>query len=168
MKESRLTTHAITNVFLRFAAAILIITALLKLVSAFGNSKILFHYDPIFGQKNRVVYAEVAGVEMMIAFYLLLAKNSFYKLTGVVWLCANFMFYRVGLAWMGVRKPCSCLGNAADWLPWLARNQEFISWTLLVFLFMGSSVLLGVRRVAVRDGGTSSNPGKIQARSKKE
>jgi len=128
--------------FLVISALMLLFVALLKVVSAAGSSKILFVFDPILQQKNRVVYLETALLEAVLASYLIFGRNSTRKLIALAWLATNFLLYHAGLRWMGVSELCACLGRPAEWWPWLSKHQLLVIWSLLFFFLVGSYGML--------------------------
>jgi hypothetical protein len=128
--------------YVKAVAWILIVVSLAKLKSAYSHSKVTMIYDPVFGLKNKLLYAGVALVEIVIAVYLLSGRNVERKLQTIAWLAANFLIYRGGLLWMRVSEPCICIGNVADWWPCLAVYQRLLTGLILCFLAFGSSGFL--------------------------
>ena len=128
--------------FIVGASAILAITGLAKAWSAFGQTKLLAVADPITGILFGHLMLAVGVVELVIAGICLFGKSQKLKLGLIAWLATNFVVYRLGLWWMGWKKPCSCLGNLTDALhisPLLADN---IMKVILAYLLVGSYGLL--------------------------
>lgn len=105
-------------------AVILIGTAFLKLLSIAWDQPILSQQDPIIPLTNRTVYAGVATCEVLIALRLFVSKSSFEKCALLVWIALGFSVYRLGHWISGVPEPCSCLGDALGFWPWLSENRH--------------------------------------------
>lgn len=129
---------AIHEYYCRLCSLCLMGTALFKLISALGHAKLLSVYDPIFLIPNRYVFAGVGLLESAVAIYLLGKAPTVKKLLVVLWLSSVFVLYRLSKFLLDIGEPCSCLGNAADWFPWLAPYINSILTSVLVFLFAGS------------------------------
>jgi hypothetical protein len=124
--------------FLWSASFLLFFTALAKLVSAAGNSRILFNIDPLFNLSFRHVLCLAASVELIIAILCLFCKSPNVRAGLIAWLSSMFLVYRSTLFFTGYQHPCECLGNLTDALlikPELADN--FMK-ALLIYLLVGS------------------------------
>jgi hypothetical protein len=128
--------------FILTFAAVLLVTGLAKVGSAFGNSKFLAVIDPIFGIKFGQLMLAVGVVEIVIAAICFFSKRQTLKLGLVAWLSTNFVVYRLGLWWMDWKKPCSCLGNLTDALHISPQTADNIMKVLLAYLLIGSYGLL--------------------------
>ena len=152
-----------TKVFLWIAVGLLVTTATLKFVSAASHVKLLYYYDPVLGQKNRMVYIGAACFELLVAGYVIVVNKIVRKLFAILWLCINFLIYHLGLLLLGVQQPCSCLGNPAAWWPWLGTHQGSVTWVVLLFLLLGSLIFFALHlRILNNAGGDgirhSANP----------
>lgn len=124
------------------AGAILAVTGAAKVWSAFGNSKFLALVDPIVGIKFGPLMLMVGVVEIAIALVCFFSKRQTLALGLVAWMSTNFVVYRIGLWWMGWKKPCSCLGNLTDALHITPQTADNIMKVLLAYLLIGSYGLL--------------------------
>jgi hypothetical protein len=97
------------------SGSVLALSALFKLISGVGATRILLEADPIFGITNRQLFFWVGALEIWVVVVLVHSRSLRLKLTLVAVLSTNFLLYRAGLWWLGVRHPCPCLGNAAAW-----------------------------------------------------
>jgi hypothetical protein len=97
--------------FVISAGLILGLTGLAKVWSAFGDMKLLMLPDPITGLSFKYMMLLAAGAELPIAAICLFTKAHRFGTTLVAWISTNFLVYRLGLWWMGWKKPCGCLGN---------------------------------------------------------
>lgn len=115
--------------FLQSAAVILLLTAAAKAVSAFGTQSILEKADPIFWVlKNRELLVLVATLEAVVAFLLLSKASQSVKRGSLIWLCTNFLLYRMGLWITGAPAACKCMGDLAGRIG-LSDSQA--SWIML-------------------------------------
>src|SRR4051812_40624213 len=103
-----------TRWFLYSVGVILALTAAAKFVSAMGNARILQSPDPIFGIPFRSVFWIVGGIEIVVALVCLFGRRLNLGSGAVAWLATSFVFYRIGLLWVGYQRPCTCLGNLTD------------------------------------------------------
>ena len=115
--------------FLRSVAVILLLTAAAKAVSVFGTQSILEKADPIFWVlKNRELLTVVATLEAVVAVLLLSKASLSIKRGSLIWLCINFLLYRMGLWITDAPVACKCLGDLADRIG-LSDSQA--SWIML-------------------------------------
>lgn len=130
------------RVFYGSAGAILILTAAAKLVSATGDSRALALNDPLLTLTHREVLVLVGIIELLLAGYLFLGKKQWLKTSLVAWLATNFLIYRFVLLWMGVHKPCGCLGTITDALTIPPTTVDLLMKIVLAYLLVGSYGLL--------------------------
>jgi hypothetical protein len=134
----------ITYFFIGTAAVVLGLTALAKIFSALGHARLLAVQDPILsvGFGNLMVLVGLA--ELAVAFLCCSRWLSpQVKLALVAWLATNFLVYRIGLWWVGWKRPCSCLGTLTDALHIPAAAADTAMKAVLAFLLVGSYALLG-------------------------
>jgi hypothetical protein len=99
----------------------------------------------------------VGLLELGIAVDCLFGKTEKRSLTLVAWLATNFLVYRIGLWWVGWRKPCGCLGNLTDALHLSPQSADTIMKGLLAYLLIGSYALL-IRDWRRARPGTAAHP----------
>ena len=133
--------------FVLSAGVLLAITGLAKIWSSLDDSKFLSLADPIIGIKFGQLTLAVGLVEIAIALVCFFSKRQTLALGLVAWLSTNFVIYRLGLWWMGWKKPCSCLGNLTDALHISPQTADNIMKVLLAYLLIGSYGLLLVRAI---------------------
>ena len=103
--------------------------------------KLLTVVDPIVGIPFK--YLMLAAVaELPIAAVCLFAKANRLATVLVAWLASIFLVYRLGLWWIGWKKPCGCLGNLTDTLGISPHTADVIIKGLLAYLLIGSYGLL--------------------------
>lgn len=107
-----------SSFFLTTAGALLALTAALKLASALGGVRILSKPDPLFWfLSNRQMLVLAALLEMTIALIIFFHKSVALRAKALVWISTMFVFYRVGLWWVGYKGDCPCFGHITDSLP---------------------------------------------------
>jgi hypothetical protein len=145
MVDSMLRTELIKTVarmYLILIATLLMTTAILKGVSAFGTARILNLPDPILWLTTRQVMWLSCGVELAVVAHLTLGRSQIVKLAVVAWLSFVFGTYRLGLHLVGGDRRCPCLGSATQWLPWLAAHERVLLHGMLAFMLVGALGLL--------------------------
>lgn len=128
--------------FLLSAGAILAATGVAKIWSGLGNSKLLAVIDPIIGLTFGQLMLAIGMVEIVVALVCFFSKRSTLSLGLVAWLSTNFVVYRLGLWWIGWKKPCNCLGNLTDALHISPQVSDNIMKVVLAYLLIGSCGLL--------------------------
>jgi hypothetical protein len=133
--------------FIFSAGAILLLTGLAKLISAFGTAHIFQMSDPILRISFRNLFLLVGGVELLISlicfFY---GKHPMLQASLIAWLATNFAIYRLCLFEIGYQKPCSCLGSLTGVLHIPSETADSIMKIILVYLLTGSYLTLFCRR----------------------
>ena len=133
---------SLLRVFYGSAVVILIVTASAKLVSATGKARALALPDPLLMLTHREVLVLAGSIELLLAGYLLFGRRSWLKAPLVAWLATNFLIYRLGLMWMGVHKPCSCLGTITDALSIAPATIDLLMKIVLAYLLASGYGLL--------------------------
>jgi hypothetical protein len=129
--------------FLRSAAVILLLTAAAKAASAFGTQSILEKADPIFWVlKNRELLVLVATLEGVVAFLLLSKASLSVKRASLIWLCTNFLLYRMGLWITGAPAACKCMGDLAGRIGLSDSQASWIMLGALGYMLGGSLFFL--------------------------
>ena len=128
--------------FISSATVILTITGVAKVRTAFAVTKVLAVADPITGISFGHLMMAVGVGELVIVGICLLSRSQKLKLGLIAWLATNFVVYRLGLWWMGWKKPCSCLGNLTDSLHISPQLADNIMKIILAYLLIGSYGLL--------------------------
>ncbi|MBP7826871.1 MAG: hypothetical protein KA236_10015 [Verrucomicrobia bacterium] len=103
--------QSVRNWFVLGAGAVLALTGIAKIWSAFGSVKLLAVADPIAGIPFRWLLLEVGVLELVIAGVCFFNRNRRLATLLVAWLATNFLVYRLGLWWMGWHRPCGCMGS---------------------------------------------------------
>jgi len=126
--------------FLRTAAAILMFTAVAKVVSSFGYGTILQTRDPLIGFQFSDLLRLVGSVEIVVALVCVFSNRKLLQAALIAWLTTGFLFYRVGLVVVGWHRPCSCLGNLTDALHISPQTADTAMKIILAYLLIGSYV----------------------------
>jgi hypothetical protein len=144
--------------FLRSAAVILLLTAAAKAASAFGTQSILEKADPIFWVlKNRELLVLVATLEGVVAFLLLSKASLSVKRASLIWLCTNFLLYRMGLWITGAPSACKCMGDLAGRIGLSDSQASWIMLGALGYMLGGSLFFLWRSRSGQLSKNLSSN-----------
>lgn len=128
----------IVRLFFCSAGVFLLITAVAKLISGFGNSRILQNPDPILGVQFGHLMLGVGALELAIASVCLFSKSQTSQIILVAWLATSFLTYRLALLWIGWHRPCPCLGNLTDALHIPPQTADTAMKVILAYLLIGS------------------------------
>lgn len=116
-------------------AALLVATAVIKLISAFGSARVLSAQDPIFGFPNRSLYVAVALVEIIVAAIGVMGTaQTLTRCLAYGWLAGCFVLYRTAMSVLNISEPCACLGRATEWWPWIGKHSTEFSYTMICLL----------------------------------
>ena len=121
---------------------ILLITGFAKILSAFGQAKILSLPDPILWISSRNLMLLAGILEVSISSLCLFLNRRKLSLGLVMWMAANCMTYRFGLWWIRWERPCSCLGNLTDAIGISPQTADWIMKCVLAYLLIGALVAL--------------------------
>lgn len=134
-------------------AALLLATAAVKAVSAFGNDKILIATEPILRLTYKNLFIALASAELVLAVVLVLSLPPIIKHAFILMFVAIGLSYHFSRLLLDVPEPCACLGNLFSWSPWLSKHTSQVAMAMLVTLACISSyyLLRLVRRDSLRD-----------------
>lgn len=130
------------RLFLHSAGIILCITALAKFIESSGHEAILQVRDPLIGIRFQWLLCIVALLEIAVALVCFLGKRPALSSGITAWLATVFGAYRSGLAMVGWRKPCGCMGNLTDALHISSQTANTATIMLLSYLLIGSYATL--------------------------
>ncbi len=128
--------------FVKSAGALLVLTALAKFVSAFGDEKVLMVQDPILKIPFRHVFLFVGLLESIVALICFFGQRIGFQIKAVAWLATLFVLYRIGLVMVDYHGPCSCLGNLTDMIHLPFKQSVILITSILIYLVVGSYVSL--------------------------
>jgi hypothetical protein len=128
------------------AGGLLLITALAKLVSAFGSAHIWSMPEPLLGLSFRTTFLIVGAAELFVSMLCFVNRNVRLQLVCITWLAVNFTLYRIGLAWIGYNKPCSCMGSLTGALRLAPETGDLIMQFVLGYLLIGGCLALYLLR----------------------
>ena len=127
------------RVFAISAGSLLGLAGAAKIISSFGTAPVLLVADPIFGLLFRTVFRLVGLFECLVAALCLSSRGSpHFKALLLAWLATCFAVYEVGLAWVGYRGECHCLGNLTGVLHISPQFADIAMKIILVYLLVGS------------------------------
>ena len=129
--------------YVKTSAVILFITGILKIFSAFGQSKILNQQDPVLGVPFYLLMFSSGSLELVVALYCYYNRCSLSgKLASLLWLSILFFIYRLGLFSSHWENHCPCLGNLSDMLHISPKTSNTILKYILGYLLAGSCISL--------------------------
>jgi hypothetical protein len=140
--------------FFGSAGAVLALTAVAKLISAFGTAELLGRPDHLLLLPYRWILLGVAAIELVVVGVLASSIAPKVKLLSLLWLSSSFILYRLAKWVFNVPDPCHCLGQIAANLPMTPETLNLLLKGLIVYLFGGSLALLIGERLAIRLGGS--------------
>jgi hypothetical protein len=129
------------RLYFQAVGAILAVAIAGKIGALIGDAKLLSEHDPIFGVPNKALMTEVMLVEVGVLVFLIKGTKFLDRLLVTVWLFGCFAIYRLGLHLVDYRKPCSCLGNLADFAG-VSDNSLDISLKIMVVSVLIFAALL--------------------------
>ena len=133
---------SLVRLFIWSAGALFFITGMAKLVSAIGSADVLRMRDPILAIPFRYLFVLAGGLELAIAFFCVFGRRMELQVGSIAWLATVFLVYRLGLWLIDYHKGCSCLGNLMEVLHISQEMAGQIMRGVLVYLLVGSYVLL--------------------------
>jgi hypothetical protein len=138
--------------FFAGACVLLCYTAALKAFPMLKDPRLLSTLDPLLHLRESTVMGIVAGVEAVIAAYLVFRSNVVGRALALLWLSAQFLLYRFALQALAPGTPCPCFGSLAIWLPFSPRVLHILTGLFVVYLMGGSCAILGaaLRRRSVQ------------------
>ncbi|MGA4644474.1 hypothetical protein, partial [Limisphaera sp. 4302-co] len=101
----------------------------------------------------------VGLVELVVAGVCLVGRRERLNLVLVGWLAGNFALYRLGLWWLGWKRPCGCLGHLTDALGVSPTAADLVMRVVLGYLLVGALAGLWCMRDSARvDGDAACGP----------
>lgn len=122
------------SALLWLAGAILAITGLAKVISAFGSVRALDAPDLIFGLSYRWFFLVVGGLELVAATYIFRSKNIGRQSLILVIITTDILLYRCGLWLLHSPGLCPCLGNITDSIHLAAVSADKMLQAALVYM----------------------------------
>ena len=122
---------------------LLAVTALAKILAATGEARILAQPDPLLGLISmRQSMLLAAALEIVVVVLVWRAPTALRGAALLLWIGSVFLFYRMGLWWVGFEGSCRCLGNMGDVFGISPENADWIAKGILVYLLVGSIAIL--------------------------
>jgi hypothetical protein len=139
---------SVARLLIVVAGLLLVMTGLAKLISQSGSSTLLNANDPIFPLTIRQVLLAVGVIEVVIGIICIKSPRHYLSTVLVAWFATAVVIYRLGMWWVGYRKPCSCIGGITDPLGISPDTAENIAKGILAHLLLTGYglLLLSIRR----------------------
>jgi hypothetical protein len=128
--------------FVCTAGVVLMTTGAAKLISSCGNAHLLEYPDPLLYLSFRYVLLISGIIELAIASVCFYGRQSGLQAAIIAWFATGLLVYRIGLFWIGWRKPCICLGNLTDELNVSSQTADTAMKVILAYLLIGSYATL--------------------------
>jgi hypothetical protein len=129
----------VTRIFLGTCIAILVITGMAKIASAFFASATILRTTHPFFQINYQAFLLLAGgVEIGIALYLAYNLSSIRGIYLICFLSSTFFMYRFLSRIYNIKEPCGCMGRLVDFFTIDPLLIESISSNFLYYMFIFS------------------------------
>lgn len=106
----------VARFLLSTAAAILIITGLIKGLSLFGSAGMLAVRDPVFGISFGILMPLVGVTEIAVGSLVLFCRNGIVASGLILWISIEFVVYRFFSAELRPGGYCPCLGSLGEYL----------------------------------------------------
>lgn len=132
----------LTRIFILTSGVIFGITAISKIISAFGTQELLRQTDPLIGFSFRNLFLLAGWVELGIAASCLLIEKNRLNALLIAWASTFFAVYRVGFWLLKWKRPCHCLGNLTDALHISPQTADTVMKIVLSYLLIGSYATL--------------------------
>jgi len=139
MNKNRL---GFSRLFMLASGALLAITSLAKIISAFGITGMLDKSDPILGVHFRTLLWLAGALELMAAYICFFSKQIITQVVMIAWLSTMFLTYRLGLLLIHYHSPCPCLGNLTDAIHISPQTADTAMKIGLAYLLVGSYGIL--------------------------
>jgi len=136
--------------FLFSAGLIFAITGIAKIFGSFGSAKVLLELDPIVGVQFRHLMFVVGVIEIGASAFCIASARTRAAALLVAWLSCLFLFYRLGIWWLGWKVPCHCLGTLTDSLHLAPATADNLMKIVLAYLLVGSVFCLVHYRRPIR------------------
>lgn len=102
--------------------AVLVTTAAAKLLSLVNPTPLLNERDVILRMSMSHAVLLAGVLELALAGLVWRAQRQRTAAIGVILFSAAILFYRVTAYTNGITH-CPCMGNVANWWPWLGRHE---------------------------------------------
>lgn len=116
---------------------VLCLTASSKLLGLLHPALLLYQHDPVFNVSIYFIIAAAAFLEFSLCACIWFFFDDKNTAWGVFVFSIVVLAYRVIAAVHGATY-CPCLGNVANWWPWLGRHENSILTSVIIWLLMTS------------------------------
>ena len=128
----------VISLFLRSSGLVLLLTGTVKILSSFGNDRILNNTDPVFGLSFQHVFWIAGLAELGVAMVCFSNRSLLLKSSMVGWLATCFAVYRFALIAINFQAPCHCLGSLKGLLHVSNAAADVAMKIILAYLLISS------------------------------
>jgi hypothetical protein len=143
-------TSLLARFFLSTAAAILIITGLIKVLSLFGSAGMLAVRDPVFGISFGILMPLVGLTEIAVGTLVLFCRNGLVASGLILWISIEFVAYRFFSAELRPGSYCPCLGSLGEFLGLSQAQATHAALLICIILLILGLLALGASLYARR------------------
>ncbi|NCD09971.1 MAG: hypothetical protein EOL98_11200 [Negativicutes bacterium] len=143
-------TSLLARFFLSTAAAILIITGLIKVLSLFGSAGMLAVRDPVFGISFGILMPLVGVTEIAVGTLVLFCRNGLVASGLILWISIEFVAYRFFSAELRPGGYCPCLGSLGEFLGLSQAQATHAALLICIILLILGLLALGASLYARR------------------
>lgn len=121
---------------LRMAGVVLLVFGLIKIISSFGEERVLLQLDPVVGVALWKLLLAAGLVEVAAGYCLYKSVGPAGGRTAALGgFCLAFSVYRFEIWSSGFHGWCPCLGSVGEWFPWLSNHVTTVSDTAFSLLW---------------------------------
>lgn len=129
------------TIWKRCVLGILLLSITFKLFAIVNPTKLMDQTDHVLHVQIRYVIVVACIAEIFLCAFLYLTASQLKTIWSVFAFSVLILLYRT-LASANGAITCPCLGNVADWWPWLGRHEGPILTSVAIWLFLTSAIQL--------------------------
>ena len=130
----------IQNLLLPLIGVVLVITGGIKIISAYGDAKILYELDPVIGVSYRLIMILAGITEIPAGVMIIVYRRQLWASLLLFWLSLVITAYRIMFWHADPQEPCPCLGNILDYVGIDNDESHVISMIILIIMLSGSII----------------------------
>jgi len=135
-------------IFIRACALFFVLSALAKMQRLLHPQSADNTTNPIIPLTNGAVLWLACFFELGTSALLLILRSEKIRLGLIAYAGGVFCTYRLGLVYLGLTKPCGCLGNLGEWVGLSSRLEGTLLFGIALAMLFGGLALLVVPAAA--------------------
>ena len=117
------------------------LAALFKVFALIYPVNLIYQRDPIFRVPILYVIGGASLIELFLVIYIWYCDDNRKTILAVLAFSVAILTYRMLSLISGISY-CMCLGNVADWWPWLGRHEGPVLTSVSIWLLLTSAMQL--------------------------